>query len=622
MAIALFLNLKRKGEISVIFLYELLLRIVSLARGYKLCPSGNLQNNRCQNRKAPFEESGAETSSEADRQRSKGRRYRFIRIAFIIFIILLCLILAVASPLRCFALGYASETIVELILSALAGTAAYAFAAAGGAELIACLLIGMGASITVSVIAAAINTAVECGAWQDFVINCQNNFEIRKNQGTMALAMGGTAFLYAYDWVKEHILGISSDDSSVSPTFNFSKYGSSVYQMGGHGWRSDNSLTFRFSDFMTYKDSINFTYSDRGNFTHTFTYVRNDKLNTSVSCDVSTNKYYGGDYEQLFYHYTPIFNSKEIHMKTSWLRTKVRGASEDPVLFDFVTDGKIKTVSYVYNKKTYSFTPENFSNNSILFSDGSVCSLKLSSGKVVNSFDSFHNFVYLLTFKATDIICSTKHDDGSSTVNWSDTINGVVSDDLTSTVPTENKKYYDESKDTIATTAGSVRTKVKDGSITSDTDGKVTVKVNSPAIPTEGSPAIVTPETKINEPVKVTDISTTLEGVQTMNPGDAITIGSNNIQLGAQPMGDKLPFSALKTISNMMNTLFISKTDDNKVKAPVIPVDFKVMNQHIKFNIDFSPLDPYVGLVRIGLSVSFLITTYLCFKKWIVNKEL
>ena len=107
-----------------------------------------------------------------------------------------------------------------------------------------------------------------------------------------------------------------------------------------------------------------------------------------------------------------------------------------------------------------------------------------------------------------------------------------------------------------------------------------------------------------------------------MNPGDAITIGSNNIELGAQPMGDKLPFSALKTISNMMNTLFISKTDDNKVKAPVIPVDFKVMNQHIKFNIDFSPLDPYVGLVRIGLSVSFLITTYLCFKKWIVNKEL
>ena len=150
------------------FLYELILKIVSIARGYILCPAGGMQNNPYQNRKAPFKENGAETSQEDNGQRRKARRYFFIRVAFIIFIILLCLIMMLASPMRVFALGYVSETIVELILSALAGTAAYAFCAAGGAELIMCMIAAMGASLVVSVIAAGINTAVECGAWSDF----------------------------------------------------------------------------------------------------------------------------------------------------------------------------------------------------------------------------------------------------------------------------------------------------------------------------------------------------------------------------------------------------------------------------------------------------------------------
>lgn len=250
------------------------------------------------------------------------------------------------------------------------------------------------------------------------------------------------------------------------------------------------------------------------------------------------------------------------------------------------------------------------------YSGQRLVKLKYKDGTVRDSgFSSIYEFIYDLLYKATQY-CSRSGE-------WK-TI-GFNAKDV-NVIPTENKKYYDKDKDTIATTAGSVRTKVKDGSITSDTAGNVTVKVKSKTTSktAEGTATAVTPTTKINEEVKVTDISTTLEGVQTMDPGDAITIGSNNIELGAQPMGDKLPFSALKTISNMMNTLFISKTDDDNVKAPVIPVDFKIpaLNQHVKFDIDFSPIDPYVGIVRIGLSVGFLIMTYLSFKKWLVNKEL
>lgn len=620
MAIALFLNLKRKGEISVIFLYELLLKIVSIARGYILCPAGSLQNNTYQNRKAPFEESCSETSSEADRQRTKGRRYRLIRIVFVIFIILLCLILAVASPLRCFALGYASETIVELILSALAGTAAYAFASAGGAELIACLLIGMGASLTVSVIAAAINTAVECGAWEDFVINCQNNFEIRKNQGTMALAMGGTAFLYAYDWVKEHILGITNSNSD-----NVNKFDGMTFY-GTNTLVNDNLSVFKYkvNDNLSYQDVLEHRgyglkhYVDiiSGNIFLRFSSDSGADFSFSYHGDV--NKYLP-NFPVVSSAYSPIFNSKECKIANHIVQNLPEGKV---VECSDVKNANLISAGYYNSKGDYCNLKIEYHSESgevCVPYDSKIYFLKLKDGSIIYKFKSINDFAYKLFYESVGINCSWRGYIGSenelSFVPLSSTTAKPVE------LP-ENKKYYDKDRDTIATTAGSVRTKVKDGSITSDTDGKVTVKVNSPAIPTEGSPAIVTPETKINESVKVTDISTTLEGVQTMNPGDAITIGSNNIQLGAQPMGDKLPFSALKTISNMMNTLFISKTDDNKVKAPVIPVDFKVMNHHIKFDIDFSPLDPYVGLVRIGLSVSFLITTYLCFKKWLVNKEL
>lgn len=625
MAIALFLNLKRKGEISVNSLYELLLRIVSLARGLLLCPAGNLQNNRCQNRKAPFKESGAETSSEADRQRTKGKRYRFIRIAFIIFIILLCLILAVASPLRCFALGYATETIVELILSALAGTAAYTFAAAGGAELIACILIGMGASITVSVIAAAINTAVECGAWQDFVINCQNNFEIRKNQGTMALAMGGTAFLYAYDWVKEHILGIKPGEDSDSTLPALSK----LTEVGSV---SEPCQTFydksirptvnsKFSDKLSFSDSWRIVDGSTSNRAQHFVKIFSDDNNfielvsaqaqLDMDCNFSFGINVGAPGTLKFTSYLPIIQKDKILTGAKIIQVSDKGtrkALEEvvaPASINFKVGGTYAENVTCIDGKVYD-----------RYSGQRLVKLKYKDGTVRDSgFSSIYEFIYELLYKATQY-CNRYGE-------WN-TIGFNVKD--VNVIPTENKKYYDKECDTIATTAGSVRTKVKDGSITSDTDGKVTVKVKTKttAKAAEGTATAVTPTTKINEEVKVTDISTTLEGVQTMDPGDAITIGSNNIELGAQPMGDKLPFSALKTISNMMNTLFISKTDDDNVKAPVIPIDFKIpaLNQHIKFDIDFSPINPYVGIVRIGLSVGFLIITYLSFKKWLVNKEL
>ena len=610
------------------FLYEFLLKVVSIARGNILCPAGSVQNNTYQNRKAPFKESGAATSSEADRQRTKGRRYHFIRIVFIIFIILLCLILAVASPLRCFAMSYANEQLYELLISSLASYAITGAAAVLAAETILPICIGICASLTVSTIAYAINLAVECGAWQEYVINVQNNYEYRKEHGSSILNMKAFAFLYAYDWVKEHILGINSnlDTDSSLPTFeNFIPMGQTVFPAGSHSMTSDEpyyTQVFNYNN-VKYTDYFSVAWANSANRFNHFTDLNYNGRIVRISSPVVPDvKLWADDYcrpksDIFINHYLPVFEKDKAQLINSFYQFN---SSNEKVEYSKVQDCFASPVSFIdINNKIYNIHSIDFNSDThrITFSYNTrAYGLLLKNNEIITEFDSALDFTYKFFYEAT-ALC--KFSVIGSRLELSEK-NFIKNSSVP--LPVENKKYYDKSKDTIATTAGSVRTKVKDGSITSDTDGKVSVKVNSPAIPAEGSATAVTSNSKINEQVKVTDISTTLEGVQTMNPGDAITIGSNNIQIGAQPMGDKLPFSALKTISNMMNTLFISKTDDNKVKAPVIPVNFKVMNQHIKFDIDFSPLDPYVGLVRIGLSVSFLITTYLCFKKWLVNKEL
>lgn len=609
------------------FLYELLLKIVSIARGYILCPSGNLQNNTYQNRKAPFEESGAKTSSEADRhrQRTKGRRHRLIRIVFIIFIILLCLILAVASPLRCFALGYASETIVELILSALAGTAAYTFAAAGGAELIACLCIGMAASITVSTIAAAINTAVECGAWSDFVANCQGNFEVRKEKGMIALAMGGTAFLYAYDWVKEHILGIKpgedDSDSSLPALSKLTEVGSvsepcqtfydKVFRPQVNSKFSDKlsvSDTWRFIDGSTSNRSNHYVkiFSDDKNYIELVTAQAQLDMDLNYAAGINV----GAPGSLTFTSFLPIIKKDKILTGAKIIQVSDKGTRKaleevvEPASINFKVGGTYAENVTCIDGKVYD-----------RYSGKRLVKLKYKDGTVRDSgFSSIYEFIYELLYKATQY-CSRSGE-------WK-TIGFNVKD--VNVIPTENKKYYDKDRDTIATTAGSVRTKVKDGSITSDTAGNVTVKVKSKttAKAAEGTATAVTPTTKINEEVKVTDISTTLEGVQTMDPGDAITIGSNNIELGAQSMGDKLPFSGLKSISELSDFFLVKSLKDDMPKAPLIPINFTVpvINESIKFDINFAVLDPYISLIRLGFAVEFCICMYLSFKKWLMNKE-
>lgn len=198
--------------------YEYILYWVSVARGYICRTPNNMQDHSYQCAAASCAQ-GSTTAVEetTGKERKIKVRYRSLKIAFLIIIVLMCMLMAVAQPLRVYAMGYASESIYELLMSTLAGSAATVFLAAGGYHIIIAMLAGMCVSLAVSNLAGAINASVENGSWFDFVNMCQGNFSTKKySQGELMIAMGAIPFMNAYNWVKEHILGIkpSSDDGS------------------------------------------------------------------------------------------------------------------------------------------------------------------------------------------------------------------------------------------------------------------------------------------------------------------------------------------------------------------------------------------------------------------------
>ena len=108
-----------------------------------------------------------------------------------------------------------------------------------------------------------------------------------------------------------------------------------------------------------------------------------------------------------------------------------------------------------------------------------------------------------------------------------------------------------------------------------------------------------------------------------MNMSNATVIGSNAMKSSFSSIGDKLPFSALKSISSFFNNTFSSKYSDSEVPVPVIPIkiDLPFLDKEFSFNIDFTPIKPYIGLIRASIAVEFIIAMYLFYKKWLINKS-
>lgn len=588
--------------------YEFILYWVSVARGYICRTPNNLQACSCQGTASSGSQGCATAVEEnAEKERQIKVRYRSLKIAFLIIIVLICMLMAVAQPLRVYALGFASETILELLLSSLAGTAAYAFLAAGGAELIVCILVGMGVSLTVSMIAGAINASVENGSWLDFVNECQGKFTTKKaGPGVLTLAMAAAPLLGAYNWVKEHILGIKSDSSGGKTDVKSLPQGEFI-DSASCNFDDNPNFTYNYENHgLNYTINSNIRFGT-GAFQSGLTYIitPKDNLNLSARLDLCGNWTYNtSHYNLVFNLYEPKINITDDGSVT--ITDRIFNTHNGKPHSD--SENGINRCYIRYNdlsENTFIDWPLRYDNGKIVHRDVTKNKfiLNLYDGQTKDTFNSLDEFIYDLIYNTSSFIYDGRTYKGTA---------GFVSPSY--------EDYYDASKDLLSTTADSVNKKVAAGEITDETEGVIGVSVGS--IASSGATE-VSGSTSISSSVGVTDISSTVEGVNTMNMSNATVIGSNAMKSSFSSIGDKLPFSALKSISSFFNNTFSSKYSDSEVPVPVIPIkiDLPFLDKEFSFNIDFTPIKPYIGLIRASIAVEFIITMYLFYKKWLINKS-
>lgn len=594
--------------------YEFILYWVSVARGYICHTPNNLQACSCQGTAASGSQGCATAVKEnAGKERKFKVRYRSLKIAFLIIIVLMCILMAVAQPLKVYAMGYAAESIYELLMSMLAGSAATTFLVAGGYHILIALLAGMGVGLAVSALAGAINASVENGSWFDFVNICQGNYNNKKaGPGVLAISMAAIPFMNAYNWVKEHILGIKSDSSGgtvekwqelttgtvlSNATQSFNEYPENLVPSFNVGYRRSIFYGQKLFDNSNHDNSNSFTF---------YFPLDGSKLSWHIS-----DYYLRSELNFSMYTFQFILNDEGVCTGVKSLFKGTQGSNS--------INSEIECNNINFYPGTKGWTNGNLR----LLSDGAICSgdsshlLQLidKQGNVINKFNSIYDFTYKAFFESSKIM---GYYAGETRI---DTVPAFAESYKNLDKPSQSyENYYDAAKDLLSTTADSVNKKVAAGEITDETEGVIGVSVGS--IASSGATE-VSGSTSISLSVGVTDISSTVEGVNTMNMSNATVIGSNAMKSSFSSIGDKLPFSALKSISSFFNNTFSSKYSDSEVPVPVIPIkiDLPFLDKEFTFNIDFTPIKPYIGLIRASIAVEFIIAMYLFYKKWLINKS-
>ena len=536
--------------------YEFILYWVSVARGYICRTPNNLQVCPCQGTAASGSQGCATAVKEnAGKERKFKVRYRSLKIAFLIIIVLMCILMAVAQPLRVYALGFASETILELLLSSLAGTAAYAFLAAGGAEIIICLLVGMGVSLAVSTIASGINASVENGSWLDFVNICQGNYNNKKaGPGVLAISMAAIPFMNAYNWVKEHILGIKSDSSGSgtveewqelttgtvlsNATQSFNEYPENLVPSFNVGYRRSIFYGQKLFDNSNHDNSNSFTF---------YFPLDGSKLSWHIS-----DYYLRSELNFSMYTFQFILNDEGVCTGVKSLFKGTQGSNS--------INSEIECNNINFYPGTKGWTNGNLR----LLSDGAICSgdsshlLQLidKQGNVINKFNSIYDFTYKAFFESSKIIGYFGGETRIDTVpNFSESYKNLDKSSQS------YEEYYSESRDVISATASVINKKLESGDITDETEGVISVGMVGNAVKdiagvADGALAD-TVITDVALPTQVTaDKTATDAGVKT--PGiisAACSQAGNAIMQGGATLGDKFPFDAIKAATKWLQTL-------------------------------------------------------------------
>ncbi len=599
----------------------------------------------------------------------KGKRGR--SIIFSLLIVCLCFVISSAQPLRVAASesDSAIPESVAVIAGALAGgCATYCASAAlglgaavvAGAPLITIVggvivvvLVGLGVSLAVGGIVTAINKAYEFGYFQEFV----DKIVAGLNGGFISytgkkIVMGASFFSYAYDWVKEHIVGYFNKNipstnlenavdgfEVLVPSYHFD-----------HKPTNDEVINHVYPDTNNLYGRISWVYSDiegQGGaiLEKSAGYVLKSNPNTNINYQLGSSMWFKNVVAATrhLYNYIVLTDDIKFSIETYFYSGEVLAAKDKsstyyfcvPFVYEENNVRKLFVANYsslTTNGATSDLTLRSHLNlagtnkhyylnddelkiaNKVVYTYNGNQNLSLvyQDGTLRNTFSDIQEFLYYA--------CCTSCD-----IQFIDRSSAEVSDIKSNTniTYTTVNNYYNEKKDILKNTADTVRTGVKNGTITDTAEGTIGLTITDTATAEAGE---VSDTSVITDTAAITDVTATdvvVNGEVVIPSPSVVPIstvlkaGSNNINIALQSGGQRFPFSSYRNVYN-----YLQNITGISAEAPVIPINIKYMDIDYHDEIDFSFMTNYIKVIHAGLLISYVIGLYMVVRNFIIKKEL
>lgn len=557
-----------------------------------------------------------------------GRKKNQIIVGIVIAVMIA--LTAFLIPVRVYALSSMIVLLGEALISALAS---YGLMTAGAPVAVA-ILAGMGASLTVNMIAKAISAAEESGAWSEFCEKIAKGGVISNTAGKVVLSMGTIAFNKAYNWVKEHIVDHYAETKPVVKPIALTGQVLSDCVFVPEDWQG--------SDVGIEKTG----YSDIAEKARKF---GKNTLYTNIK-----HYYYSHGFETTHSYHLCDSKDKELfslQAKSKYFDTGVPSIASPSIWHWMCTDlniGKTKNGYFAFAPFGLTAVPEQgeeqqFDDVSLqpylwYFKFGSLTEYKkllfnadlgqvklnsayynndyirltLSDGKIMDKFESFAHFIWLL-FNDCAKIEGCNYRTGNA---WTDTQTDYTEPKVV------GNDYYDVKHDTIKTTADSIGDAITNGNITTDAGadaGTVTVDVSDTAVSEITTTAatsvsdIAISDVGIVTDVAVSDAAAEVGVTSSMTLPQAFNIAGNYIQDGALTIADKFPFDVIKCAYNWLLCLV------EPGEPLVIDYTWKIpqFNISVPVHIDFSKNQKTVDVINWLVIVMTGLGCILASREWL-----
>ena len=577
------------------------------------------------------------------------------KIILAAFIILLCLITAAAQPLRVSASEVSTPSdysaplssfgvgVAEMYSSGVVGAIALASTGVGVgavvmggvsfgvfvAIVISTFALGMCAALTIRMIADAINYNWQWGYLQDFLDRLVSSV----NGGFLSvagkkIAMGATFFSYAYDWVKDHIVGYFDEKHSntdlsqavdgfevLVPSYHFD-----------HKPTNDEVINHVYPDTNNLYGRISWVYSDiEGQgaviLEKSAGYVLKSNPNTNINYQLGSSMWFKNVVAATrhLYNYIVLTDDINFSIETYFYSGEVLAAKDKsstyyfcvPFVYEENNVRKLFVANYsslTTNGATSDLTLRSHLNlagtNKHYYLNGDeLCisyhvvytyngqqniSLVYKDGTVRNTFTDINEFLYYA--------CCTSCD-----LQFIDRSSAEVSDTKSNTniTYTTVNNYYNEKKDILKNTADTVRTGVRNGTITDTAEGTIGLTITDTATAEAGE---VSDTSVITDTAAITDVTATdvvVNGEVVIPSADLLTlpmafiIAGQNIKLATGDIKYKFPFDVISSVANWLKALVTPG------EPLIIDYDFNVpgFSNPVHVHIDFSR---YSTLVIVG----------------------